>query len=144
MEGLYFPRELSLKISTRFTSFNALFFFSLNKLFCFMLSFWCYFILISSSGNVFFFGDFKGYLTYSGGTDRPGEFCYKSFQTNFLKLMKMTFLTVILTLVYVLQWLSLLLEMLFSQFPLTFLQTKRGMLLFIAQLISCGDSLIHN
>ena len=33
--------------------------------------------------DVFAFADFnthrKGWLTYSGGTDRPGEFCYKPF-----------------------------------------------------------------
>ena len=32
------------------------------------------------SANVFVFGNFnihyKDWLTYSGGTDRPGEFCY--------------------------------------------------------------------
>ena len=36
--------------------------------------------LINPSANVFVFGDFnvyhKDWLTYSGGTDRPGEFCY--------------------------------------------------------------------
>ena len=34
---------------------------------------------INSSSNVFAFGDFnihhKNWLTYSGGTDRPGELC---------------------------------------------------------------------
>ena len=34
---------------------------------------------INRSGNVFVFGDFnvhhKDWLTYSGGTDRPGELC---------------------------------------------------------------------
>ena len=36
--------------------------------------------LINPSANVFVFGDFnildKDWLTYSGGTDRPGELCY--------------------------------------------------------------------
>ena len=36
---------------------------------------------INPSANVFVFGDFnvhhKDWLTYSGGTDRPGEFCYQ-------------------------------------------------------------------
>ena len=82
---------------------------------------------ISPSANVFVFGDFnvhhKDWLTYSRGTDRPGEICY-----NFLSQMTLprwlTFLlgslTVILTvllfwiylfllaLVFVLQCLSLL------------------------------------
>ena len=35
---------------------------------------------INPSANVFVFGDFhvhhKDWLTYSGGTDRPGELCY--------------------------------------------------------------------
>ena len=38
------------------------------------------FLLINPSANVFVFGDFnvhhKDWLTYSGGTDRPGELCY--------------------------------------------------------------------
>ena len=37
-------------------------------------------LLINSSAILFVFGDFnihhKGWLTYSGGTDRPGELCY--------------------------------------------------------------------
>ena len=37
-------------------------------------------LLINPSANVFVFGDFnvyhKDWLTYSGGTDRPGELCY--------------------------------------------------------------------
>ena len=37
-------------------------------------------LLVNPSANVFIFGDFnvhhKDWLTYSGGTDRPGEFCY--------------------------------------------------------------------
>ena len=36
-------------------------------------------LLISPSANMFVFGDFnahhKDWLTYSGGTDRPGELC---------------------------------------------------------------------
>ena len=40
-------------------------------------------LLINPSANVFVFGDFnvhhKDWLTYSGGTDRPGEFCYNFF-----------------------------------------------------------------
>ena len=42
---------------------------------------------INPSANVFVFGDFnihhKDWLTYSGGTDRPGELCYNFSQTIF-------------------------------------------------------------
>ena len=41
---------------------------------------------INPSANVFIFGDFnidhKGWLTYSGGTDRPGEFWYNFSISN--------------------------------------------------------------
>ena len=41
---------------------------------------------INSSGNVFVFGDFnihhKDWLTYSGGTDRPGRLCYNVSISN--------------------------------------------------------------
>ena len=41
---------------------------------------------INQSANVFVFGDFnvhhKDWLTYSGGTDRPGEFCYNFSISN--------------------------------------------------------------
>ena len=41
---------------------------------------------INSSANVFVFGDFNGHhkdwLTYSGGTDRPGELCYNFSISN--------------------------------------------------------------
>ena len=39
-------------------------------------------ISINSSPNVFVFADFiihHNWLTYSGGTDRPGELCYNFF-----------------------------------------------------------------
>ena len=43
-------------------------------------------LLINSSANVFVFRDFnvhhKEWLTYSGGTDRPGELCYNSSISN--------------------------------------------------------------
>ena len=42
-------------------------------------------LLINPSANVAVFGDFnirhKDWLTYSGGTDRPGELCYNFSQT---------------------------------------------------------------
>ena len=48
-------------------------------------------LLISPSANVFVFGDFivhhKVWLTYSGGTDRPGELSYKSLISNDLAQM---------------------------------------------------------
>ena len=46
---------------------------------------------ISSSANVFVFGDFnihhKDWLTYSSGTDRPGELCYNFSISNDLTQM---------------------------------------------------------
>ena len=46
---------------------------------------------ISPSANVFVFGDFnvhhKDWLTYSGGTDRPGELCYNFSISNDLTQM---------------------------------------------------------
>ena len=47
--------------------------------------------LINPSANVFVFGDFnvhhKDWLTYSGGTDRPGELCYNFSISNDLTQM---------------------------------------------------------
>ena len=58
---------------------------------------WLYFthcltsFLINLSANVFVFGDFnvhhKDWLTYSGGTDRPGELCYNFSISNDLTQM---------------------------------------------------------
>ena len=46
---------------------------------------------INPSANVFVFGDFnvhhKDWLTYSGGTDQPGELCYNFSITNDLTQM---------------------------------------------------------
>ena len=46
---------------------------------------------INPSANVFVFGDFnvhhKDWLTYSGGTDRPGELCYNFSISNDLTKM---------------------------------------------------------
>ena len=43
-------------------------------------------LLINPSTNVLVFGDFDTYhkdrLTYSGGTDRPGELCYNLSISN--------------------------------------------------------------
>ena len=47
--------------------------------------------MINPSANVFVFGDFnvhhKDWLTYSGGTDRPGELCYNFSISNDLTQM---------------------------------------------------------
>ena len=108
---------------------------------------------ISSSANVFVFGDFnihhKDWLTYSSGTDRPGERCYNFSISNDLTQMfnfpnhipdcvshSPALLDLfLLTLVLVLQWLSLNSEIriiLLSQFPLTFHQIHNRMTRFIA------------
>ena len=46
---------------------------------------------INPSANIFVFGDFnvhhKDWLTYSGGTDRPGELCYNFSISNDLTQM---------------------------------------------------------
>ena len=101
---------------------------------------------ISPSANFFVFGDFnvhhKDWLTYSGGTDRPGELCYNlcelcyKISNDLTQIVNCPTLTVtltvllfwisffLLTLVLVLQQrLSLhweILIMLLPQFPLTF------------------------
>ena len=114
---------------------------------------WTVFDSISSSldealstnpfANVFVFGDFnvhhKDWLSYSDGTDRPGKLCYNFFLSQMILLRWLTFLlgslnvtltillfwiySFLLTLAFVLQWLSLhweILFMLLSQFPFTF------------------------
>ena len=51
---------------------------------------------INPSANVFVFRDFnahhKGWLTYSGGTYRPGELCYNFFLSQMTLLRRLTFL----------------------------------------------------
>ena len=48
-------------------------------------------LLINPSANIFVFGDFnthhKDWLTYSGGTDQPGELCYNFSIANDLTQM---------------------------------------------------------
>ena len=90
---------------------------------------------INPSANVFVFGDFnvhhKDWLTFSGGADRPGELCYNfSISNDFTQIVNFPtqipdfwIYLFLLTLVFVLQWLSIhweILIMLLSQFPLTF------------------------
>ena len=96
--------------------------------------------------NVFVFGDFnvhhKDWLTYSGGTDRSGQMTLLGWLTFLLGFQPMI-LTVLLfwiylfllTIVFVLQKLSLhweILILLLSQFPLTFHHIHNGMPRFIA------------
>ena len=99
---------------------------------------------INPYANVFIFGDFnihhKGWLTYSGGTDRPGGLCHNfsiskdvtqmvNFPTWILSCDSHSLLfwiyLFLLMLVFVLHWPSLYLEilmMLLPQFPSTFQQ----------------------
>ena len=97
---------------------------------------------INPSANVFVLRDFnvhhKHWLIYSGGTDRPVEHCYNfsisndlTQIVNFPTWIPVVIVTVLLfwidlfllTLIFVLQWLSLhweILIMLLSKFPLSF------------------------
>ena len=82
---------------------------------------------INPSANVFVFGDFnvhhKDWLTYSGGTDRPGELCYNFSISNDLTQMvnfpdcdchspALWIYFFLLILIFVLQWLFLRWEIL--------------------------------
>ena len=81
----YLCFRLALRSSVSFSSFDHLlrlyahFFDSISSNKDEVLS-------INSSANVFVFGDFnfhhKDWLTYSGGTDRPGELCYNFSISN--------------------------------------------------------------
>ena len=96
---------------------------------------------ISPSANVFVFGDFNahhgGWITYSGGTDRPGELCYNSSISDDMTLVgwlafllgsQALVLTVLLfwisvflqTQVFVLHWLSLHWEILIMLLSIKF------------------------
>ena len=109
--------------------------------------------LLLISPSVFVFGDFnihhKDWVTYSGGTDQPGELCYNFSTSNDLTQM-VNFPTQIpdcdshspalfwiyffpLVLVFILHCLSLCWEtlMLLPQFPLTFHQIHNEMPHFI-------------
>ena len=132
---------------TSFISLSVLFFFlyrSLSSLLCLVFdsvsSNVDEILLINPSASVSVFGDLnvhhKDWLTYSGRTERPGKLFYNFSISNVLMQM-VNFptqipvtLTVLfwisfflLTLVFVLQWLSLhweILIMLLPQLPLTF------------------------
>ena len=110
---------------------------------------------INPSANGLVFGDFnihhKDWLTYSGGTDGSGKLCYNFSISNDLTQM-VNFATRIpltvwlfwisfflLTLVFVLQWLSLHWEIIIlflSQFPLTFHHIHNKIPHFIALLMT--------
>ena len=100
-EGLPFARDLSLENSADFYlcfrlallhSVSYFFFLyrspssSLCTVFDSISSNIDYVLSINTSANVFVFGDFnvhhKDWLTYSGGTDRPGELCYNFSISN--------------------------------------------------------------
>ena len=87
-------------------------------------------LLINPSANVFVFGDFNlhhmDWLTYSGGTDPPGKLCYNfSISDDFIQMVNLLgsqtvtlmvllfwIYLLLLTLVFVLQWLPLYYEIL--------------------------------
>ena len=104
---------------------------------------------INPSTNVFVFGRYnvyhKDWLTYSSGTDRPGELSQTTLfrcitfllriQTVGLRVLLFWISLFLLMLVFVLQWLYLhweILIMLLSQFPLIFHQIHSGMPRFTA------------
>ena len=77
MSYFFFPyQSLSLSLYTVFDSISS----NIDEVF-----------LINPSVIVFVFGDFnvhyKGWLSYSGGTDRPGELCYNFSISNDLTQM---------------------------------------------------------
>ena len=101
-EWLYFARDLSLENSADSyicfrlallhpVSYFFLLYRSPSPSFDSILSNIDEVLSINSSANVFVFGGFnvhhKDWLTYSGGTDRPGELCYKFFISNHLTQM---------------------------------------------------------
>ena len=113
---------------------------------------------INPSADVFVFGDFnvhhKDWLTCSGGTDKSGELCYNFSISNDLIQMGNVPTQIpdryshgtpfcisffLLTLVFILQWLSLhqeILIMLMPQFPLTFHHNDSGIPHCIAMLMA--------
>ena len=107
---------------------------------------------INRSSNVFVFGDFNIHLkdcfTYSGRSDRPAELCYSfSISNDFTQMVNSSTRIpdcnshspalldlFLLTLLFVLQWLSLhweILIMWLSRLPSTFHQIHNGMPCFL-------------
>lgn len=114
------------------------------------------FLSMNPCSSVSVFGDFdihhKDWLTSFGGTDRPGCWTLMIMSTKTILLRISTFLirsltlilTVLLSCIYfylirtiVLRGISLHLEILIllSWFPLTFLETQRGMIILIWRLL---------
>ena len=165
-EGLPFVQDLSLENSADSRVFNRLYFTQSYFFFLYESPFSSLYmvfdsisanineVLLVNASAVFVFGDFnvnhRDWLTYSGGTDRPGELCYNFSISNDLTQM-VNFRTwipdcdshspALLDLflssdaIFVLQWFSLhweILIMFLSQFSLTFHQFHNGMPCFIA------------
>ena len=107
---------------------------------------------MNPSANVFVFGDFniyhKDWLTFSGGTDRPGELCYNfSISNDFTQMVNFPiripdcdshrpalldlFLPSDASICSTVAYRPILI-MLLSQLPLTFHQIPNGMPHFIA------------
>ena len=150
-EGLPFTQDLSLENSADSNLFFWLPLLHSVSYFFFLyqspsLSLWTIFYSISSnidevlsinpSANTFIFGYFKihhkDWLSYSGGTNRlvncylrptfsDSEFSYSDPKLSLSQYCSFGFITILLTIVFVSQWLSLHWEimMFLSQFPLT-------------------------
>ena len=75
-----------LMFLTGFTSFSVLLFPLSITFFVFVYGFWFCFMMLSWSTHLLMFltlmSIIKGWLTYSGGTDWPGELCYNT--SNYL------------------------------------------------------------
>ena len=133
-EGLPFAWDLSLSVDS-YLCFQLALLHSVSCFFCLNLSpssSLCMvfdsissntdeLLSINTSVNMFVFGDFnvhrKDWLTYSGGTDRPGEHCYNFFLSQMTLLRWLTFLlrSQIVTLTVLLFWISFFLLRLCSR-----------------------------
>ena len=141
---------ISLIVSLLFPESIIFFFFIHSFCFSFISSNVDEVLSINPSANVFVLGDFnihhKDWLTYSGGTDGPGELWLSQMTLLSWLTLLLGSLTVTLTvlffwiylfllmLAFVLQWLSLhwKIRIMLSQFPLTFCKTHSGIPGFIA------------
>ena len=137
-EGLPFAQDLYLTNSAHF--YLCFWLALLHSVSCFFFLYWSLLslcrvfdsfssniseVLLINPSAVFVFGDFnlhhKDWLTYSGGTDPPGELCYNfsisddltqmvnllGSQTVTLMVLLIWIYLLLLTLVFVLQWLPL-------------------------------------
>ena len=141
---------ISLIVSLLFPESIIFFFFIHSFCFSFISSNIDEVLSINPSANVFVLGDFnihhKDWLTYSGGTDGPGELWLSQMTLLSWLTLLLGSLTVTLTvlffwiylfllmLAFVLQWLSLhwKIRIMLSRFPLTFCKTHNGIPGFIA------------